>query len=245
MQPKLAPGVQQPAARRPGSRKREKVRAPGAGRRGPLAAASHRLSDLRPRRVSCTLQDYHFKPRAGRSPRRPGPFTSRRRDRCGDVHCSLERCILYAAAAWRFAAEVSGTRELMPFVGHGAGEEIDVPAWLPPAHNLSGNVVRSLPRRRAGRQGLPLSAASLVPPAAGRSVCTGCAAGCSVWVEENQDRIYRLKPREEPAVEQVVDLQRRPLRAIITSTTRGGCLLRGCARTERPRRPPGRPARPV
>ena len=28
------------------------------------------------------------------------------------------------------------------------------------------------------------------------SICTGCSVGCSIWVEENQDHIYRLKPRE-------------------------------------------------
>ncbi len=31
-------------------------------------------------------------------------------------------------------------------------------------------------------------------------VCTGCATGCSIWIEENQDRIYRLKPRENSFV---------------------------------------------
>ena len=31
-------------------------------------------------------------------------------------------------------------------------------------------------------------------------VCTGCATGCSILIEENQDRIYRLKPRENPQV---------------------------------------------
>jgi NADH-quinone oxidoreductase subunit G len=33
-------------------------------------------------------------------------------------------------------------------------------------------------------------------------VCTGCSTGCSIFVEENQDRVYRLKPRENPHVNQ-------------------------------------------
>ena len=33
-----------------------------------------------------------------------------------------------------------------------------------------------------------------------RAICTGCATGCSIWIEENQDRIYRIKPRENPLV---------------------------------------------
>jgi NADH-quinone oxidoreductase subunit G len=33
-------------------------------------------------------------------------------------------------------------------------------------------------------------------------VCAGCSTGCSIHVEENQERIYRLKPRENPHVNQ-------------------------------------------
>ena len=33
-------------------------------------------------------------------------------------------------------------------------------------------------------------------------VCTGCSTGCSILVEENQDTVYRLKPRENPLVNQ-------------------------------------------
>jgi NADH-quinone oxidoreductase subunit G len=33
-------------------------------------------------------------------------------------------------------------------------------------------------------------------------VCTACATGCSIWVEENQDRIWRIKPRDNPRVNQ-------------------------------------------
>jgi NADH-quinone oxidoreductase subunit G len=33
-------------------------------------------------------------------------------------------------------------------------------------------------------------------------VCSGCSTGCSITVEENQDRIYRLKPRENPHINQ-------------------------------------------
>ena len=32
------------------------------------------------------------------------------------------------------------------------------------------------------------------------NVCAGCSTGCSIHVEENQDHIYRLKPRENPHV---------------------------------------------
>jgi NADH-quinone oxidoreductase subunit G len=35
-----------------------------------------------------------------------------------------------------------------------------------------------------------------------RGVCTGCATGCSIWIEENQDHVYRIKPRENPHLNQ-------------------------------------------
>ena len=31
-------------------------------------------------------------------------------------------------------------------------------------------------------------------------VCTGCATGCSTWIDENQDHVYRVRPRENPRV---------------------------------------------
>ena len=34
------------------------------------------------------------------------------------------------------------------------------------------------------------------------NVCAGCSTGCSITVEENQDTVYRLKPRENPYVNQ-------------------------------------------
>lgn len=30
----------------------------------------------------------------------------------------------------------------------------------------------------------------------------GCSTGCSIFVESNQDRVYRLKPRENPHINQ-------------------------------------------
>ena len=33
-------------------------------------------------------------------------------------------------------------------------------------------------------------------------VCTGCSTGCSIWTEENQDTVHRLKPHENPAINQ-------------------------------------------
>ena len=31
-------------------------------------------------------------------------------------------------------------------------------------------------------------------------MCPGCSTGCNLRIEENQDRVYRLKPRANPEV---------------------------------------------
>ena len=133
----------------------------------------------------CGLQDYHFLHGQGERRADLRPFTSRRRD-IGDVTLFVDRCILCSRCV-RFTPEISGTNELM-VTGRGAHEEIDVLPGYPAAQQALRQRGRSLPGRGAGRQGLPVSAAGMVHAAA-RGVCTGCATGCSIWVEENQDRI--------------------------------------------------------
>ncbi|MGA2065294.1 MAG: 2Fe-2S iron-sulfur cluster-binding protein [Thermoguttaceae bacterium] len=144
----------------------------------------------------CRLQDYFF--RYGRAGRRTDlmPFSSRRRD-LGDVTLFVDRCILCTRCV-RFCAEVSGTSELM-VTRRGAREEIDVVPGFPLRNNLSGNVVDLCPVGALGdKDFLYQQRVWFLRPHA--AVCTGCATGCSIWVEENQDRIYRLRPRVNPHV---------------------------------------------
>ena len=144
----------------------------------------------------CSLQDYHFQ--YGRDERRADvrPFTSRRRD-LGDVTLFVDRCILCGRCV-RFAREISGSAELM-LTHRGAHAEIDVMEGFPLANNLSGNVVDLCPVGALGdKDFLYKQRVWFLDRHAG--VCTGCATGCSIWVEENQDRVHRLKPRENPAV---------------------------------------------
>ncbi len=144
----------------------------------------------------CILQDYHF--RYGQGERRADlrPFTSRRRD-LGDVTLFVDRCVLCSRCV-RFAAEISGTNELM-FTGRGAHEEIDVVAGFPLNNKLSGNVVDLCPVGALGDKDF-LYKQRVWFMRRHRGVCTGCSTGCSIWIEENQDRIYRIKPRENPLV---------------------------------------------
>jgi NADH-quinone oxidoreductase subunit G len=145
----------------------------------------------------CSLQDYHYK--YGQDERRADvrPFSSRRRDLGERVTLFVDRCVACSRCV-RFTREISGTAELM-FSGRGVHEEIDVMPGLPLDNKLSGNVVDLCPVGALGdKEFLYQQRAWFLSPHPG--VCPGCATGCSIWIEENQDRIWRIRPRENPEV---------------------------------------------
>jgi NADH-quinone oxidoreductase subunit G len=144
----------------------------------------------------CKLQDYHFL--HGQNERRADlrPFTSRRRD-LGDITLFVDRCVMCSRCV-RFTQEISGTKELMT-TGRGAHEEIDVVDGFPLHNDLSGNVVDLCPvGALCDKDFLYRQRVWFMRRHPG--VCTGCSTGCSIWIDENQDRIYRIAPRENPFV---------------------------------------------
>ncbi len=145
----------------------------------------------------CHLQDYSYKfgdPESRmvdqklKNPKKDiGPNTLLYSDRC--VMCT--RCV-------RFTDEVSGTHEL-GLVNRGSRLEIDVFPGLPLDNPMQGNVVDICPvgclldkdflfQRRVWE----LSTAS--------SICPGCATGCAIRVDHADDKVYRLKPRYNPGI---------------------------------------------
>ena len=147
----------------------------------------------------CSLQDYHFQ--HGREARRADlkPFTSRRRTLGDTVTLFVDRCVMCSRCV-RFCREITETSELM-VTNRGAHEEIDVFPGFPLDNPLSGNVVDLCPVGALGdREFLYQQRVWFMKSRDG--VCAGCSAGCSIKIEENQDRIYRLKPRENPDVNQ-------------------------------------------
>lgn len=144
----------------------------------------------------CLLQDYHFQ--YGQKERRADvrPFHSRRRD-LGDVKLFVDRCVMCSRCV-RFAREISGTAELM-VASRGSHEEIDIFPGFPLNNKLSGNVVDLCPvGALADKDFLYKQRVWFLRRHPG--ICAGCATGCSIWIEENQDRVYRLRPRENPYV---------------------------------------------
>jgi NADH-quinone oxidoreductase subunit G len=147
----------------------------------------------------CYLQDYHFQ--HGQAERRADirPFTSRRRTLGDTVTLFVDRCVMCSRCV-RFTREVSGTSELL-IVHRGSHEEIDVFPGFPLDNRLSGNVVDLCPvGALADLDFLYKQRVWFMKRHEG--VCAGCSTGCSISIEENQDRIYRLKPRENPHVNQ-------------------------------------------
>ncbi len=147
----------------------------------------------------CALQDYHFE--HGRDQRRADikPFTSRRRELGETVTLFVDRCVMCSRCV-RFCREATGTAELM-VENRGAHEEINVFPGFPLDNKLSGNVVDLCPVGALGDRDF-LYEQRVWFMQGHDHVCGGCSTGCSIRVDENQDQIYRLKPRENPDVNQ-------------------------------------------
>ncbi len=145
----------------------------------------------------CYLQDYSYKFGEATSrmhdqkqvnPKKDiGPKTLLYSDRC--VMCS--RCV-------RFADEVAGTGELC-IVNRGGRAEIDVFPGIPLDNPMQGNVVDICP------VGALLDKEFLFDQRvwflkSGDSICAGCSTGCAIRVDQNDDKVHRLKPRFNPGV---------------------------------------------
>ena len=147
----------------------------------------------------CYLQDYHFK--YGQDQRRADvrPFTSRRREMGDTVTLFVDRCVMCTRCV-RFTREISGTSELF-VINRGSHEEIDVFPGHPLENKMSGNVVDLCPVGALGDKDF-LYQQRVWFMKSHPGICTGCSTGCSIEVEENQDTVYRLKPRTNPHVNQ-------------------------------------------
>lgn len=145
----------------------------------------------------CLLQDYHFEHGQGERRADIAPFTSRRRPMGETVELFVDRCVMCTRCV-RFTREVTGTSELM-VINRGANEEIDVFPGFPLDNKMSGNVVDLCPVGALGDTDFLYSQRVWFMKKRDH-VCGGCSTGCSITVEENQDKVYRLKPRENPHV---------------------------------------------
>lgn len=144
----------------------------------------------------CFLQDYSFK--FGHAASRLNEPKVQRLDKhhIGE-HIALftDRCVMCSRCV-RFTREISGTAELH-VINRGSHAEIDVFPGHPCDNKLAGNVVDICP------VGALCSKDFLYKQRVwwlreSPSVCPGCSTGCSIKVDQNEERVYRLKPRSNP-----------------------------------------------
>jgi NADH-quinone oxidoreductase subunit G len=141
----------------------------------------------------CYLQDYSFNYGRGYSRLNEPKNIKPDKTYIGDqITLFTDRCIMCTRCV-RFTREVSGSSELQ-VVSRGSHEEIDIFPGFPVNNPLAGNVVDLCPVGALCSKDF-LYQQRVWWLKSTNSVCTGCSTGCSVTVDQNDERVYRLKPR--------------------------------------------------
>lgn len=142
----------------------------------------------------CFLQDYSY--RYGRSYTRlqEPKLIKQDKDYIGE-HITLftDRCVMCSRCV-RFTREVSGTAELQ-IINRGSHAEIDIYPGNPCDNKLAGNVVDLCPVGALCSKDF-LYKQRVWWLRTRNSVCPNCSTGCSIYVDQNEDHVYRLRPRE-------------------------------------------------
>ncbi|HEX6985302.1 MAG TPA: molybdopterin-dependent oxidoreductase [Planctomycetaceae bacterium] len=144
----------------------------------------------------CKLQDYAYRYGRGYSRLREPKLQKPDKDHIGE-HVTLftDRCVMCSRCV-RFTREVSGTGELQ-VINRGSHAEIDVFPGRPCNNKLAGNVVDICPVGALCSKDF-LYKQRVWWLESKESVCPNCSTGCSVHVDQNEDRVYRLRPRFNP-----------------------------------------------
>ncbi len=145
----------------------------------------------------CLLQDYSYE--YGRSVSRfeEDKIKQPKKDLGPNVLLYSDRCIMCSRCV-RFTREVSGTAELT-VEGRGAYEQIDVFPGKALDNPLASNVVDICPVGALLDKDF-LFAQRVWFLKAAASIDGLTASGDNLWVEQNEGRVYRVKPRENMAV---------------------------------------------
>lgn len=144
----------------------------------------------------CGLQDYSYEYGRGYSRLQEPKNIKPDKDYIGDqITLFTDRCIMCTRCV-RFTREISGTAE-MQVISRGTHEEIDIFPGDPCNNKLAGNVVDLCPVGALCSKDF-LYKQRVWWLKSKNSVCPGCSTGCSITVDQNEDVLYRLKPRENP-----------------------------------------------
>ncbi|MFO0974354.1 MAG: molybdopterin-dependent oxidoreductase [Phycisphaerae bacterium] len=145
----------------------------------------------------CYLQDYSFKFGHATSRMIEAKTKNPKKDVGSKTLLYQDRCVMCSRCV-RFTSEVAGTAELC-IVQRGNRAEIDVFPGQPLENPLQGNVVDICPVGSLLDKDFLMKQRVWMLRSAD-SVCPGCATGCTIHVDQSDDRVYRLKPRFNPGV---------------------------------------------
>jgi NADH-quinone oxidoreductase subunit G len=145
----------------------------------------------------CFLQDYSYEYGRGVSRFEESKVKQPKKDLGPHVYLYSDRCIMCSRCV-RFTREISGTAELM-IEGRGNQEQIDVFPGVALDNELSANVIDLCP------VGALLDKDFLFTQRVWflkqtPSIDGITASGDNIWIHHNEGTIYRLKPRENLAV---------------------------------------------
>jgi NADH-quinone oxidoreductase subunit G len=147
----------------------------------------------------CKLQDYYmdYDQQASRFPLPEKNHKGKAIDIGSGVMLDQERCILCARCT-RFFDEVTKTSELAIF-GRGDHNVIDINPGQPVNNKYAGNVVDICPVGALTERDFRFRMRVWYLHRT-ESVCAGCERGCAIDIHHHRGRIYRFKPRFNPAV---------------------------------------------
>jgi NADH-quinone oxidoreductase subunit G len=144
----------------------------------------------------CGLQDYSYKYGRGYSRLQEPKNLKPDKDHIGEqITLFTDRCIMCTRCV-RFTREISGTGELQ-VINRGSDEEIDIFPGEPCNNKLAGNVVDLCPVGALCSKDF-LYEQRVWWLKSKPSVCPDCSTGCSITVDQNEDVLYRLRPRFNP-----------------------------------------------
>lgn len=145
----------------------------------------------------CSLQDYSYKYGRSASRFQEQKVKQPKKDLGPNVLIYSDRCILCTRCV-RFAREVSGTGELM-IDGRGNRSQIDVFPGIALDNALASNVIDICPvGALLDKDFLFAQRVWFLKTTPGIDPLT--SSGDNIWVEHNQGKVYRVKPRENAEV---------------------------------------------
>ncbi|OJW12690.1 MAG: NADH:ubiquinone oxidoreductase [Planctomycetales bacterium 71-10] len=146
----------------------------------------------------CGLQDYSYQHGQANHRFVEERTVNPRKDVSSLIQLNADRCIMCTRCV-RFTREITGTAELQVMRRGSHAEIATFPGVTLDDNPLAGNVVDLCPVGALLDKDF-LHKQRVWFLSKHDSVCAGCAGGCNISVEENKGKIWRVKPRHNPHV---------------------------------------------